>query len=170
MIKDFSSGQPQTFKPWTVQPKIGVWVLRIHGWNFQGWEVWGWRLRLKSLAPCRSVWKINLEQSNSKNCIFSLFQTDLIFTACVVCKNQLRHWFLQAKNPVCRTWVFQFDFSKFKYRSTRGLTKCFLVLFITGIKASGAKSQLLTYVNGILHASLSASNCLVQIGSLSRLN
>ena len=25
---------------------------------------------------------------------------------------------MQTKNPVRRTWVFQFDFSKFKYRST----------------------------------------------------
>ena len=46
----------------------------------------------------------------------------LIFTACVACKNQFQNWFLQAKNPVHRNWFFQLDFSKFKHRSTGGLT------------------------------------------------
>ena len=41
-----------------------------------------------------------------------------IFTACVACKNQFWNWFLQAENPVCRTWFLQLDFSKIKYRST----------------------------------------------------
>ena len=49
-----------------------------------------------------------------------------IFTAC---KNPLRNWFLHVKNsavwnPVCRIWVFQLDFWKFKYRSTGG-KNCF---------------------------------------------
>ena len=60
-------------------------------------------------APCWSVldfWKFNLEKSSSMNWIFSLFQTGF-FTACVACKNQFRNWFLQAKNPVCRTWFFK---------------------------------------------------------------
>ena len=39
-----------------------------------------------------------------------------IFTACVACKNQFGNWFLQVKNPVCRTWFFKLDFLKIKYR------------------------------------------------------
>ena len=42
----------------------------------------------------------------------------LVFTACLVYKNQFRNWFLHAKNPVHQTWLFQLDFLKFKYRST----------------------------------------------------
>ena len=41
----------------------------------------------------------------------------LIFTACVAWKNQLRNWFLQAKNSVHWTAFFQLDFLIFKYRS-----------------------------------------------------
>ena len=43
-----------------------------------------------------------------------------IFTAREACKNQFLDWFLQAKNSVRWPWVFQLDFSKFKYRSTGG--------------------------------------------------
>jgi hypothetical protein len=49
---------------------------------------------------------------------------NLIFTACVACKNQFQNLFLQAKNPVFRTWFFQLDFSKFKCRSTGGKPVC----------------------------------------------
>ena len=35
---------------------------------------------------------------------------NLIFTACVSCKNQFRNQFLQAKNPVHRNWFLQLDF------------------------------------------------------------
>ena len=45
---------------------------------------------------------------------------NLIFSACAACKNQFRNWFLKAENSVRRTWLFQLDFSKFKYRSTGG--------------------------------------------------
>jgi hypothetical protein len=51
--------------------------------------------------------------------------SNLIFTACVACKNQFRNWFLHAENPVCRTWFLQLDFSKIKYRST-GVESCFI--------------------------------------------
>ena len=44
----------------------------------------------------------------------------LIFTACVACKNRFPNWYLQAKNPDRRIWFSQLDFSKFKYRSTKG--------------------------------------------------
>ena len=36
--------------------------------------------------------------------------SNLIFTACVDCKNQFRNWFLQAKNPVRRNWFFKVYF------------------------------------------------------------
>ena len=52
--------------------------------------------------------------------------SNYIFTACVACKNQFRNWFLEAKNPVCRTWFLQFDFSKIKYRLTGCLTDALL--------------------------------------------
>ena len=84
------------------------------------------------LSPCWSVldfWKINLKKSSSTNWIFSLFQTWFLLPvySCVACKNQFRKWFLLAKNPVCPTWFFHLDFSKFKYRSTGGLCPSKLV-------------------------------------------
>ena len=74
-------------------------------------------------SPCWSLLdlcKINLEKSSSTNWIYSLFW-NLIFTACVVCKNQFRNWYLEAKNPVCWAWSLQLDFLKINYRSTGGL-------------------------------------------------
>ena len=47
--------------------------------------------------------------------------SNLIFSACVACKHQFWNWFLQAKNPVHRTWFFQLAFSKLKYRETGGM-------------------------------------------------
>ena len=62
-----------------------------------------WKLSVQpSLSLWWSVldfWKINFEKSSWMNWIFA---------ACVACKNQFR------------TWFFQLDFLKFKYRSTGG--------------------------------------------------
>ena len=82
------------------------------------------------LTPCWSVldiWKINLEKSGSTNWIFSLSISNWISIAWVACKNQFRNWFLQAKNPALRTWFFQLDFSKIKYRSVG----CWIMWFIS---------------------------------------
>ena len=45
-----------------------------------------------------------------------------IFTVFVACKIQFWACFLQTIIPVCRTWFFQLDFSKFQYRSTGGMS------------------------------------------------
>ena len=55
----------------------------------------------------------------SKFTKWQLFSLKMVLS-CLSCKNQFQNWFLQAKNPVRRTWFFQLDFSKFKYRSTGG--------------------------------------------------
>ena len=65
---------------------------------------------VRKLTPCWSVLeflKIKLVNSSLTNWILA-------------CKNQFRNWFWQAKNQVRRTWFFQLDFSKFKYRSKGG--------------------------------------------------
>ena len=53
-----------------------------------------------------------------KNQVKNSSSTNWIFTAQVACKNQFGNWFLQAKNPICRTWFLQPDSSKIKYKST----------------------------------------------------
>ena len=84
----------------------------------------GWSLSIFSdffilpkwmVSPCWSVldfWKINLEKSSSIN---------WSFTACVACKNQSRNWFLQAKNPVCRTGFLKLDYSKNQVQISKGI-------------------------------------------------
>ena len=59
-------------------------------------------------------WKIQFDKLDFKSI------SNWIFTACAACKNPFQNWFLQAKNPVCRTWFLQLDFSEIKYRSTGG--------------------------------------------------
>ena len=65
-------------------------------------------------------WKINLEKSSSTKWIFSLFETEFLLPV-KLAKINFKMDFFQAKNPVRQTWVFQLDFSKFKYRSTGGV-------------------------------------------------
>ena len=81
------------------------------------------RVRFKSLLPkidstLPPYWcsldfcKINLEKSCSTNWIFS---------ACVACKNLIRNWFLQAKNPVRNRLKIQFielNFSKLIFQKS----------------------------------------------------
>ena len=59
-------------------------------------------------------WKIKFDELNFQSI------SNLIFSACVACKIWFRNCFLQAKNPVFWTWPLQLDFSKIKYRATRG--------------------------------------------------
>ena len=73
------------------------------------------------LSPCWSAldfWKIN-------------FELNLIFTACVACKNQYRNWFLQAKKPgglsTCALRYFFWLLSHVIYlKLTRELQECLL--------------------------------------------
>ena len=65
-------------------------------------------------TPCWSVlevWKFKLEKLSLTNWIYSLQKSisKLIFAD-----------YTGSKNPVCRTWFFQIDFSEIKYRSTGG--------------------------------------------------
>ena len=79
---------------------------------------------LSPYPPVLDFWKIKLEKSSSMVWIFSLSRTEyLLFSACVACKNQIRNWFMQAKNSVRWTWFFknqvQMDMVKlesFRYR------------------------------------------------------
>ena len=87
------------------------------------------RMIPQRMVPQTLCWSVHLisEKSIWKNQVrwtvfLVYFELNFYCTACVVCKKQLSNWFLQAKKPVRRTWVFQFDFSKFKYRSTRGMS------------------------------------------------
>ena len=56
------------------------------------------------------VWKIEFDELDF------LSISNWIFTAWLACKNQFWNWFLQAKNPVCRTWFF-----KIQVQINRGL-------------------------------------------------
>ena len=40
----------------------------------------------------------------------SIWKNQVWRTGVLVFKNQFRNWFLKAKNPICRTWFFQYDF------------------------------------------------------------
>ena len=73
------------------------------------------------LTPCWSVldfWKINLEKSIWQTGFLVYFKLDFY----CLCS-------LKVKNPVRRTWFFQHDFSKIKYRSIGGLSALITAYF-----------------------------------------
>ena len=67
----------------------------------------------------KSIWKNQLWPTG----FLVYFKLDF-YCLCNLQKSILKlilNWFLKAKNPVCRTWFLQLDFSKIKYRSTGGV-------------------------------------------------
>ena len=64
----------------------------------------------------------------------SSYKNQVWQTGFLACKNQFQNWFLQAKNPVCRTWFLQLDFSKIKYRSTDNIPQIRILDMYTNVQ------------------------------------
>ena len=104
--------------------------------------------RLATYWSALDFWKIPLDN------IDFLFSFNLIFTACVFCKIQIRNRqkiiFIQLENQVHPTWFFKFDFSKIKCGSIAG-NCCSLNPWQNYSQVSIKQASLLNYLEEIFH-------------------